>query len=809
MARKRNIRARVRHSALPLALALTMALLPAGRGEAVAPRLGNKNAFSMQELHDRWLLGLFSHDFKKDMFAKVNPSEFQYVRNHKVHVRWDLTEPSRDSYDWSKLDAEIGAILAGGTDSIMLLIGGYTPRWARDTSYVYWDKAPPRNMADWYDFCGDVAERYGSKVHFYEIWNEPGWDVDSQAATQLDVRHFGGQVETDYLPMLQAAYTAIKEADPLSYVICGALPCTTDSSPDTGTCLYSMLFDDAGRPGQDVSLYLRSNRDIIAERPMYFNYMGAWTGGHDVVGAAAPRERWLFAEGYTGDGFDEWLCIQNPNGADFNVDVTYFFADGSPPLTKQYYLQRNSRFTVKVNDEVGTGKDVSIEIRSPAGKPVVAERPMYFNYRGVWTGGHNVMGTAEPRESWLFAEGYTGDGFEEWLCLLNPNGGEPFQAAVTYFFADGSPPLEKKYTLQPNSRRTVFVNDEVGAGKDVSMKVTTPSGKPLVAERPMYFNYKWVWTGGHDVMGAPGAGESWYFAEGYTGDGFEEWLCLLNPNGGEPFQAAVTYFFADGSPPLEKKYTLQPNSRRTLNINEEVGRDREVSLKVTTPSGKPVVAERPMYFSFRGWMTGGHDVMGATVPGRDWYFAEGCTGWGIEEWLCLQNPGTSSATVDITCMMKAGHVITRQVVVPARSRLTVSMNRVLGFSGNCDGVAVHPYKEPRYWGRNYRAVRGALDSVGCDRELVATEIGWPNLSLNPPRNSEEDQRAAIGEVGIASLWENGCRKIWVFEDVDDPPGQAWDYDYYGLFDYLGNPHPAWWEYRNWQSNLPDYPNVSP
>jgi hypothetical protein len=27
-----------------------------------------------------------------------------------------------------------------------------------------------------------------------------------------------------------------------------------------------------------------SDQPIIAERPMYFNYNGAWTGGHDVVG---------------------------------------------------------------------------------------------------------------------------------------------------------------------------------------------------------------------------------------------------------------------------------------------------------------------------------------------------------------------------------------------------------------------------------------------------------------------------------------------------------------------------------------------
>ena len=33
---------------------------------------------------------------------------------------------------------------------------------------------------------------------------------------------------------------------------------------------------------------------------MYFNYKGAWTRGHDVVGATAANTTWYFAEGYTG-----------------------------------------------------------------------------------------------------------------------------------------------------------------------------------------------------------------------------------------------------------------------------------------------------------------------------------------------------------------------------------------------------------------------------------------------------------------------------------------------------------------------------
>ncbi len=128
---------------------------------------------------------------------------------------------------------------------------------------------------------------------------------------------FGAQVETDYLPMLQSAYDAIKQIrQPGFIVICGSLSQRRRRQPRRGLRpLQPMLFDDVNRPGQDVSMRIHSSQGIIAERPMYFNYQGAWTGGHDVVGATAPQRQWLFAEGYTGDGFDEWLCLQNPNDA--------------------------------------------------------------------------------------------------------------------------------------------------------------------------------------------------------------------------------------------------------------------------------------------------------------------------------------------------------------------------------------------------------------------------------------------------------------------------------------------------------------
>jgi len=49
------------------------------------------------------------------------------------------------------------------------------------------------------------------------------------------------------------------------------------------------------------------------------------------------------------------------------------------------------------------------------------------------------------------------------------------------------------------------VKDTLGEGNDpahdFSAKVETTNKTDIIAERPMYFNYQGVCTGGHDVVG--------------------------------------------------------------------------------------------------------------------------------------------------------------------------------------------------------------------------------------------------------------------------------------------------------------------
>jgi hypothetical protein len=58
-----------------------------------------------------------------------------------------------------------------------------------------------------------------------------------------------------------------------------------------------------------------------------------------------------------------------------------------------------------------------------------------------------------------------------------------------------------------------------------------------------------------------------------------------------------------------------------------------------------VNVERPMYFNYygatTGWADGGHNAVGAVTAEYSWYFAEGTTRPGFDQYLTIQNPGNA------------------------------------------------------------------------------------------------------------------------------------------------------------------------
>jgi hypothetical protein len=375
--------------------------------------------------------------------------------------------------------------------------------------------------------------------------------------------------------------------------------------------------------GREVSARIVSDQPVVVERPMYFDHRGEITGGHDAVGATAPATSWYFAEGYTGAGFEQYVCVLNPGDADADLTFRYQTQEAGEIAREGYSVPARSRSTFKVNDMLGDGYQNSLKLESS--QPVVAERSMYFDYLGPsgdlhWTGGHCVTGIPALLKEYYFAEGNSRSDFHEYLALQNP-GETGIIVDAVYQMGDGQGSrVEKSYAVGPGERATVPVWNEVEAERDVSVRLSSDS--LFLAERPMYFDYQGMWTGGHCVIGAPAPGTEWLFAEGYTGEGFHEWLCLQNPGTSD---ASVEIYYLkqregvdiiyqgqELGTPTARTLTVPAGTRVTVFVNEDAGEDCQLSVRLKVVAGEGIVAERPMYFDFRGQYTGGHVVLGYT-----------------------------------------------------------------------------------------------------------------------------------------------------------------------------------------------------
>ena len=406
-------------------------------------------------------------------------------------------------------------------------------------------------------------------------------------------------------------------------------------------------------------------------------------GGNGVTAfdtTTPTTSRYYFAEGTTRDGYQEWICLENPGGAEMDANIQYMMADGTT-RDQAVKLPSESRTTVDVNLFLGPDCDVSARVTGDG--YFVAERAMYVD-TGTVSGGEQVMGVTDPGKSFLFAEGTTRAGYQTWLALQNP-GNTDADVLVTYVYTDKAPKAEN-VTVKASSRRTIDVNLNAGEGEDVSMAVI--SNQPIVGERVMYFesagDVLGVRTDGvHNSTGVRSAGESWYFAEGTTRYNFQEWLCLMNP-AGQDVNATVNYLLADGTVLTETK-VLEANSRTTVDVNLDVGPEQDVSIQVTADGA--IVAERPMYFQYLPGIDnelwgGGHDTAGASYAAYRWEFAEGTTREGYVTYLCISNPNNMDAevTIDYITSKDDGtkETITETVTVPGNSRYTIDVNNAVG-----------------------------------------------------------------------------------------------------------------------------------
>jgi polysaccharide biosynthesis protein PslG len=213
----------------------------------------------------------------------------------RVDINWaQIQRGGRNSYDWEAIDR----VVRGARDRGMRVLGTivYTPAWARPsgTSATY---GP--DPATYALFARRAVRHYSAMgVHAYEVWNEPNvsafWTPAPNAAA--------------YTRLLQAAYPAMKAADPGATVLTGGTAPALTDTPSGG--LLDWL-----RPGNGTGvgpvewlgqIYANGGRgffDGVAHHPYCWPAMPgqveAWSAWHQMYGSD-PSLRSLMAD--NGDG---------------------------------------------------------------------------------------------------------------------------------------------------------------------------------------------------------------------------------------------------------------------------------------------------------------------------------------------------------------------------------------------------------------------------------------------------------------------------------------------------------------------------
>ncbi|NPV60688.1 MAG: hypothetical protein HPY75_13655 [Actinobacteria bacterium] len=229
------------------------------------------------------------------------------------------------------------------------------------------------------------------------------------------------------------------------------------SAPDkeivlpAGTRQSIHLDELEGLSDTDVSTKVTSDKPVVAERAVYFNYNGK-EGGHDSIGVTEPANTWYLAEGYTGGDFDTWVLVQNPGSEDARVTLSFQLPPGKSAPDKEIVLPAGTRQSIHL-DELEGLSDTDVSTKVTSDKPVVAERAVYFNYNGK-EGGHDSIGVTEPANTWYLAEGYTGGDFDTWVLVQNP-GSEDARVTLSFQLPPGKSAPDKEIVLPAGTRQSI------------------------------------------------------------------------------------------------------------------------------------------------------------------------------------------------------------------------------------------------------------------------------------------------------------------------------------------------------------------
>ena len=125
---------------------------------------------------------------------------------------WNAIEAQPGDSNWQTWDAIVDGAAARGLEVVAVLDGA--PAWARLPEDTANPLAPPARRADFGNFAAAVAQRYGDRLRFYQIWDEPNI-----------APHWGSRFvdAADYAGLLREATVQVRGVDSDAVIVAAAL----------------------------------------------------------------------------------------------------------------------------------------------------------------------------------------------------------------------------------------------------------------------------------------------------------------------------------------------------------------------------------------------------------------------------------------------------------------------------------------------------------------------------------------------------------------------------------------------------------
>jgi len=380
----------------------------------------------------------------------------------------------------------------------------------------------------------------------------------------------------------------------------------------------------------------------------------------------ASRTRY-FAEGASSRFFETSIALVNPGTTAAAVLLRFMKTDGSAVTHRIEVLGLSRRDVHPVTLQGLAGAEYSTVIETD--EAVVAERMMRWDH--TWYGTHSERAIEGPSTSWYFAEGATHSAFNLFYLIQNP--GETAAAIeVTYLLPRPAPVVVKNYVIPPHSRRNIWVNieDERLAATEIAASIRSTNGVPTIIERAMYLDAdRLAFGAGHVAAGAPALSTEWFFAEGATGDYFDEFLLIGNPG---PATASVfVRYLLPGGVTVSRAHEVAARSRRTIWVDREDPLLEHAAVSAIVTSNVPIVVERSMWWpgpTAASWQES-HASAGATNPGVKWAVPD----VDLESYILIANTSPFEALLSVRVVREQGAASSeRRFTVPASSRFTLT-----------------------------------------------------------------------------------------------------------------------------------------